>query len=191
MQTWCDNACDSANLKTRTLYFWGGRGVGQLPLIKFIQRFCSTKNVQSETKRTTMHRKNNPTLLVTNPSLKNNSASLGKGPFIPSTAAAESLVSRWSSSRNLNGFSLVENLLQKGPFTAMLLHRPAKVKIDEESWRHSFQVDSLIHLAGDLFILDMYWPMLPVALVWDTALRKNNKLNYSKRMRFLSVLLEQ
>ena len=61
-----------------------------------------------------------------------------------------------SFSRNVKGFSLAENLLQNAPFTAILLHSPAKAGIEDDNWRHSFHVDSLIHLAGDLFILDMY-----------------------------------
>ena len=80
------------------------------------------------------------------------------------------------SLRNWKGFSLKENLLQKATFTAMSLHIPEKEVTEDESWRHSFHVDSLIHLTGDLFILDKYWPMLPVAIVRDTAIKETGEL---------------
>ena len=54
----------------------------------------------------------------------------------------------------------------------MSLQRPEKAEMVEESWKSSFHVDSFIHLAGDLFIFDMNWPMLPVALVREAAMRR-------------------
>ena len=88
-------------------------------------------------------------------------------------------------SRNLNGFSLAENLLQKALLTVMLLHRPANAEMEDESWKHSFHVDSLIHFAGDLFILDINWPILPPAFVWEAV--ENTKINI--HLQFIEVIL--
>ena len=88
---------------------------------------------------------------------------------------------------NLNGFSLAANLLQKAPFTAMLLQRPAKAGMEADSWRHSFQVDSVIHLAGDLFIFDMYWPRLPATVVWLPVKIMNFQYIYFRKVRLLCL----
>ena len=89
-------------------------------------------------------------------------------------------------SRNLNGFSLAENLFQKALLTVMLLHRPANAEIEDESWKHSFHVDSLIHFVGDLFILDINWPILPPAFVWEAV--ENTKINII-HLQFTEVIL--